>query len=310
MLRFAGRWILDVPNERSSHAVPTPRGGGISIILGVGTGLLIGGLADDQVPAAFVIALVLGGIRFVDDVRGIGVSVRLVAQVLVGVTGLVWLVDTLPNPTWIGAIVAVIAAIWSVGYTNAFNFMDGINGISAAQLIVAGATWVIVGTLRDLDTVTTLGAVTTGAALGFVPWNFPRARFFMGDVGSYFSGGWLAAVSIVGIQLGVPALVMVAPLLVYGIDTATTLVGRVARGEPWHAAHRDHVYQRLVVGGWSHAEATGFYAAVAGAVAGSGLLWLSDSTGLGVVGLVLIAVALASYLASPALFTNRRADPK
>ena len=306
VLRLIRGRLVDVPNERSSHRNPTPRGGGISIVLGVMSGLLIAGHAHAPLTAAFFLALTLGAIGFIDDVRGLAVSVRLSLQVTVGTVGLVWVIDRLPDPTWLAAISAVIAAIWIVGYTNAFNFMDGINGISAGQLIVAGVCWAIIGEIQDLEVVTVIGAVTAGAALGFLPWNFPRARFFMGDVGSYFCGGWLAACTIVGIQLGVPSFAMLAPLLIYGADTAITLFRRIARGEPWYTAHRDHVYQQLVVGGWSHVRTTAFYAVVAMAVAASGLMWLVESTLPSAIGSTLAAIVLAAYLASPAALQRFR----
>lgn len=301
--------VVDMPSERSSHDAPTPRGGGISIVLGVVAGLLIAQPSSTPVTAAVLLALALGVVGLADDIRGLPVVPRLCLQVLIGAIGLFWLVDGLPDAVWAAVAIGGSVTIWVVGYTNAFNFMDGINGIAGAQLIVAGTFWTMIGAIRDLNHVTIVGLVTAGAALGFLPWNFPKARFFMGDVGSYFSGGWLAACTIVGIQSGVSAFAMTAPLFVFGADTSVTLLRRVARGEVWYRAHRDHIYQQLVIGGWSHTMTTGFYAAAAVFVAAAGLLWLSQSALLAGVGSAIAAIVLIAYLTSPATLLKATSGP-
>ena len=301
VLRMISGRIIDIPSERSSHRQPTPRGGGIAIVAGVAAGLATAQLPGHMPVAAVMVAVGLGTVGLVEDIWGLRASVRLGLQSGGSAIGLVWLLDGVTGPFWRVGLIGFLALFWIVGFTNAFNFMDGINGISGAQLVVAGATWVVTGSLLDIAAVTALGGITLGAALGFLPWNFPRARFFMGDVGSYFSGSWLATSTIVGIRLGVPPFVMAAPLLVYGADTTFTLLGRIRRGETWSAAHRTHAYQRLVSGGWTHTKTTLFFTAVTATVAGSGMLWLSGSPLLRASGTAIAAWALAYFLAAPAL---------
>jgi UDP-N-acetylmuramyl pentapeptide phosphotransferase/UDP-N-acetylglucosamine-1-phosphate transferase len=107
--------------------------------------------------------------------------------------------------------------------------------------------------VEEVPELTSAGLVVAAAALGFVPFNFPAARTFLGDVGSYFFGAWLAVLAVWGVTSGIPPEAMLGPLALYLADTGTTLVRRIARGEEWMTPHRDHAYQRLVGLGWSHA---------------------------------------------------------
>lgn len=252
LLRFD---MVDVPNSRSSHIATTARGGGIPVIVGTILGIVVSSAPVSRVTAALVGgAVALGVVGFVDDRRGLGPRVRLVAQVLVPAVAVASLFDGSGRSGLGLAFLAVLAVVWSVGYVNAFNFMDGINGISAVQASVAGTTFAILGESHDVPLLTATGLAIAASAIGFAPYNVWRTSVFLGDVGSYFIGSWLASLLIVSVAQGVNPLVAMGPFLLYLADTSTTIVRRALKGEDLLAAHREHAYQRLVQRGWSHVE--------------------------------------------------------
>jgi UDP-N-acetylmuramyl pentapeptide phosphotransferase/UDP-N-acetylglucosamine-1-phosphate transferase len=211
--------------------------------------------------ALLVAACGFGIIGLFEDLRGVRALPRLVLQLLVAVAVLPSLLAGISGgDLWrIGAGVA--AVVWLVGYVNAFNFMDGINGISVAQVVTAGAAWYLVGRHAAVIDVQAGALIGAAAAVGFAPWNFPAARMFLGDLGSYFLGAWLATLAVVLLRGGVPLEAALAPTVPYLADSGVTLVRRIAAGS-WATPHRDHSYQRLVQLGWSHARTTGLVAGV------------------------------------------------
>ena len=112
---------------------------------------------------------------------------------------------------WQGAVVAG-TVLWLVAYTNGFNFMDGIDGISVAQATVAGIVWYVLGRSEHVSSLAVGGAIVAGAVIGFAPFNLLRARMFLGDVGSYFLGAWLAALAVLGLRAGIAPEAVLAPL--------------------------------------------------------------------------------------------------
>ncbi|MDR1237856.1 MAG: hypothetical protein LBK28_06425, partial [Propionibacteriaceae bacterium] len=181
------RWLelLDVPNARSSHTIVTLRGGGLAPALTV----LIAWLASLQTsgPGWWTVLAALGfaALGLTEDLRHLSVRVRLAGQFGIGLLAGLGLATALGWPVWVSPLLG-LAAIFVV---NAANFMDGINGISGYQGIVLGASAFIIGILRQDFALAGLGAVVFGAFTGFLPWNFPKARMFLGDVGSYLLGG-------------------------------------------------------------------------------------------------------------------------
>ena len=281
---------VDVPNHRSSHTVPTPRGGGLAIIAGAVTAaavaLAVGGWpADAWVLVAAALALALVGLT--DDTRGLGPAPRLLAQVLVGAAA----------GAAVGGVAGlVVGALVVPAAVNMVNFMDGIDGLCASHAAVGGLGALLAGAALSNDTLSVIGALTAGGALGFLPWNAPRARMFLGDVGSYLLGG-LAGLSVTtGLTAGAhawrPEVIgcLAGPYVLFAADTATTLVRRHRLGEPLFEAHRGHVYQRLVHGrGLPHWVVSLAMALTAVVVTLAFLLgWVP--------GLVATAVALAGYL--------------
>jgi UDP-GlcNAc:undecaprenyl-phosphate GlcNAc-1-phosphate transferase len=214
-------------------------------------------------------------------------------------------VGLLDWPAWSG----VLVLLWLVAFVNAFNFMDGINGISCACAFVTGAAWWVVGDAAGADLLAAGGLVAAAAALGFGPVNVPRARMFLGDAGSYFLGAWLALLAVVGLGEGAPPEAVVAPLVLYVADTATTLLRRVARGERWHEAHADHAYQRLVHAGWSHTTTTVFVAGLMALLATLGMLAFSESAAIRAAGDLGILAVVAGYLSLPGrIYAQRGAE--
>jgi UDP-N-acetylmuramyl pentapeptide phosphotransferase/UDP-N-acetylglucosamine-1-phosphate transferase len=237
--------VIDVPNNRSSHSAPTPRGGGIACLVGVSVAFGMAYAADLAAPwLAVVAALGLGVVGFADDRASLPPMPRLAAQVAAG---------ALMGSAAGDGLLVVAGMVITPVVVNVVNFMDGINGITGLTAAVWGATAWLAGLAAGAETLWVLGAATAGAAVGFLPWNAPTARLFLGDVGSYLFGGLIAAGIIVGVANDASPFVLGAPLALYLADTGTVLARRASRGESLTEAHREHTYQRLTFRGrFSH----------------------------------------------------------
>lgn len=286
--------IIDVPNERSSHTQPTPRSGGIAIVattlLGlVGLKLLSGDAAFDAdffwmtAGAAVLIAVV----SIFDDLMGLGFMAKLALQALCA--GLVMafgmVIDVVHVPGFgaieLGVWGYAITFLWIVGLTNAFNFMDGIDGIAGGTAIVAAGFFAVITYINGSDVVYLLSVVIVGASLGFLVWNWQPASIFMGDSGSQFLGFTLAVMAIIAGRFDASHtsyLVMPLLFLHYIWDTVFTLLRRMIARERITTAHRSHLYQLLNQLGWSHAKVTSLYLAM-GAAQGVGALALVNLEG-------------------------------
>lgn len=296
--------VIDAPSVRSSHDRPTLRGGGLAPAV---VALAFFGLAPGLDGSARTSVLLAGGLfallGLADDLRDVHPFLRFLGQLLAAALAVPWLLGNVDLPPASIGLAAVLAVFWIVSYVNSFNFMDGINGISAAQAIAAGGAFGLLGLWTSAHTVAVLGGATAAAAGGFVPFNFPRARLFLGDVGSYFFGAVLALLVLLALRAGLPFEAAFAPLALYLADTGTTLLRRIFKGEPWHQPHRDHVYQRLVRLGWSHTQVTGmvFVAILLCAAAGALAVGIPAPRQLAI---PTIAVILAVYLLLPRLHTH------
>lgn len=289
--------FMDVPNHRSSHSAPVPRGGGVAVVL---TLALLGAWALPwNVPTAVLLLLMLAhaAVGLVDDLRSLPSTVRLLAQVLgAGAFAAVALAEGSASWWWFPVLAVAVA-----GYVNAYNFMDGVNGISALTAAVVGAHWAWVGHAEDQQLFLGAGLVLLGAALGFLPWNAPRAKVFLGDVGSYGIGFFIVGLSVLAVSEGLPWQWALAPLVVYGADTGWVLVKRFRGGRSLTEAHREHVYQRLVDGGWPHLASAGWCALASATVCGLALVrddlqWWQFPLAL---------VAVLAYLISPVVLLRR-----
>lgn len=248
------RWrLVDIPNHRSSHLAPTPKGGGIAIVLcTLATVPYVDGLAADigerglLYPA--LAGLLIAAISFIDDVRPLAAGLRLAVQL--ACTGLVlWLLSpTLRigiDPWWLPGYLALpLAGIWLVWMTNLYNFMDGIDGLAALQAILAGGGLFLLGGTGGLSL---LALFIAAACLGFSLFNFPPARLFMGDTGSAFLGFMFGFLTIAqGAADPQGSWLWLILLAGFVSDASCTLVNRLFTGQKIYQAHRSHVYQRFV----------------------------------------------------------------
>jgi Fuc2NAc and GlcNAc transferase len=256
MRRYAiKRSLLDIPNRRSSHSTPTPRGGGIAIVFAFVTSALLlvlfGGLNLD----VFLASTIGGGgiaiIGLVDDWKPRSAGVRLLVQLAAAVSALLLLFGihgVAPrfweglSPIFAGGLIA-LAMVWS---TNLFNFMDGIDGLAASEAVfVSGASAFL--NFRFGHDAPLSGAMLClcAASLGFLIWNWPPARIFMGDVGSGFLGFVIAELGLSASRSGLPIQVLVILLGAFLCDATLTLMVRIMRRERFLEAHRTHAYQHL-----------------------------------------------------------------
>ena len=250
--------VLDLPNARSSHVVPTPRGGGIAVIGTIVLAWLVL-WAQGIVPmASAVIALAaaaLAVVSWIDDLRGLSPGVRLLVQFAAVAAGMLVLPDGRLFQGWLPPSLDVIAGalIW-VWFVNLFNFMDGIDGIDGAEAAAIGLGIVLVASVGGaIDLGLAAPAVAVAAAsLGFLVWNWAPARIFLGDVGSVPLGYLLGFLLLELARRGQWAAALILPLY-FLADASLTLLRRLLRGERVWQAHREHFYQRAVQRGLSHA---------------------------------------------------------
>ncbi len=246
--------VLDVPNARSSHVMPTPRGGGIAVVGTIATAWLALGAAGLVPISSIVVALAAAGlaaISWLDDLRELSPAIRLLAQFVAVAVGLWMLPQGAIFQGWLPpGLDAIGAALLWVWFVNLFNFMDGIDGIAGgeAAAIGVGIALIVAGNIG----LAAPAAAIVGAALGFLTWNWMPARVFLGDVGSvplgYLLGYLLYQLALRGQWRA--ALILPSYFLA---DATITLLRRLARGERVWQAHRKHFYQRAVQRGLSHA---------------------------------------------------------
>jgi len=241
--------IFDIPNERSSHSTPTPRGGGLAIITVFYFGLFYfkEGL-DSRLFYALLCAAPIALISLMDDIFALSSRIRFFVQsvsavmalyILGGVTSIDFIVFELHG--WWLNIVAFIAMIW---LTNLYNFLDGIDGY-------AGSEAVVVGLGLSLFFYNPLGLVIVAACLGFLLFNWHKASIFMGDVGSATLGFIFAVFVFYDTGHG-NIYIWLILLSLFWFDATLTLVRRYRNGETITKAHKKHAYQRLIQSGWSH----------------------------------------------------------
>jgi UDP-N-acetylmuramyl pentapeptide phosphotransferase/UDP-N-acetylglucosamine-1-phosphate transferase len=245
---------MDVPSLRSSHTVPTLRGGGAPIAVGL---VLAALLIRGPVAIAFMIAVAaFSVIGLIDDLTGLSVRYRLALQGLASLAAAIALLSHLSLPSAERAAGVAVIALWVTSFVNAFNFMDGVNGISAAHAMIGGAAFAFLGAWRHDVFLAAGGAAVAAGALAFLPWNAFRARVFLGDVGSYGLGAALAVLAACAVIRGIPVEAVLGPLALYLADTAWTLQRRIRSGAGWSQAHRTHIYQQWCDAGWSHQRVT------------------------------------------------------
>jgi UDP-N-acetylmuramyl pentapeptide phosphotransferase/UDP-N-acetylglucosamine-1-phosphate transferase len=251
------RYALARPNARSSHRVPTPQGAGIAVIaatlLATCAVMMATGATELKIPlAVFAATLFIAIVGLADDIRSIAVLPRLllqgaaVAAIIFTASNSLRIVPACP--LWIERAILLLAGLW---FVNVVNFMDGLDWMTAAEIVPVTAAMVILGALGEYPASAALvAAALCGAIIGFAPFNRPVARVFLGDVGSLPIGlllGW-CLLQLAWHQQFTAALLL--PLY-YLCDATVTLLRRIAGGEPFWAAHRTHFYQRATDNGFT-----------------------------------------------------------
>lgn len=253
--------IVDRPNARSSHEAVTIRGAGVAIIMVVSAAMAIAARHAVELWPILGLFVVLAVVSFTDDIKGLPAKLRFAVHAAAAVTGAAIAFRSGAPLGLMVVLIATAAWLWIAGYTNAFNFMDGINGIAGMQALVTGLGTGLVSLqlgLQNGEAVVFIAFAVAGAALGFLPHNFPRARVFMGDVGSAPLGFLLATLTFWIAELTSWWVLFWIGLMHanFVLDTGITLIRRAQRGDRLHEAHREHFYQRLVRAGYSHAFVT------------------------------------------------------
>lgn len=259
------RGLVDQPGIRRSHLAPTPRGGGLAVALAMaGVLILFGGLGAETF---FVVALVLSiaALGWLDDARSLPVRWRLLAQTAIGLALVFWLGPvaavsigpfSLDWPLFWSAL-GLVAVVWLM---NLHNFMDGSDGLLAMQGCWTGLAMGMLLQHHAGGLASLTGFVMAGACLGFMLWNKPPARLFMGDSGSTLVGGGIGFLALSGAANGdVSIWVSLIVCAVFVVDATATLVYRALKGREWYTPHREHAYQRLISEGWGHGQVLVLY---------------------------------------------------
>lgn len=241
MLRSGRTGPLDRPNERSLHATPIPRSGGVGIMAGVALGMV----AAPPEPSIVAGMVLLAVVSWLDDRRSLPILIRFASHVIAAILSLATM-----DWGWLGLMAAVFLIVWMA---NLYNFMDGANGLAGGMAAFGFGAYAVAAAMADKAPLALLATCVAAAALGFLLFNFDPARIFMGDVGSIPLGFLAAVLGLRGVR--VDAWPLWFPILVFSpfiVDATVTLLKRAARGEKFWQAHREHYYQRLIRSGWSH----------------------------------------------------------
>ncbi len=251
---LTSRKLLDIPNHRSSHAYPIPRGGGLAIV----TAFSIAALAlfaADLISSNLLMALAGGWlVAFIsgwDDIKPLPIHLRLATHVLAAIWALAWLTPSLDyfftsDPIFSGVGLFIAAVLWLVWVTNLYNFMDGIDGLAVSQALTTAlcAGFLTMWSNPEEPGLALLVLALASACLGFLPWNWPPARIFMGDIGSCFLGFYFALIALLPPdQGGLPFWCWPILLAVFICDATMTLFQRYISGQDWYLPHRSHAYQ-------------------------------------------------------------------
>lgn len=245
--------IVDVASARSSHTGIALRGVGLSVLVGVILGLIVGILALDGTGLGIILTVTFTGtlaalLGMIEDFRGLAIGIRATIQVIIAAGASVAIAYFTSTP-WLWCLPALV---FIAGYINVANFMDGVDGISPIHGLVCGAFYLFLGLLIGTPWLVICGGVIAGSFLAFLPWNLRRKGTFLGDTGSYLLGALIASVAVSVWMLGINPVVAIGPAIIYCIDTGGTLLRRLFSGDQWYKPHRTHVYQRLTDAGLSH----------------------------------------------------------
>lgn len=257
--------FLDLPVSRSAHTSPVPVGGGV-VIAGLFLFALMFIFASDKLSLgqfmALSASLLIAITGFVDDIKELKIQWRIFPQLLASIWA-VWWMGGIPeisfyawtvSPQWLLNCLGVIAIIWLV---NLYNFMDGIDGLAASELVFVNVMSLLFVINNNDSAFSILSLVSLGAASGFLVWNWSPAKIFMGDVGSGFIGFMLGVIAIISIQQQeMTVWTWVILLAVFVVDATFTLLRRFAAGQKWYQGHASHAYQKAAKRFNSHRKVT------------------------------------------------------
>lgn len=307
MLARARRGALpvDVPDGRRLHEIPTPRGGGIGLplagALAVPVALVAGAGLDERLALVGVLAWALpnGVLGYVDDFRPMRSRVKFAIQTALALVAVALglRLDVLAVPPFapvaLGAAAWPVSVLWLVWLGNLYNFMDGMDALAAVSGALFFAGFALWSHGAGLGAHAAVAVAVAAAMLGFLRYNLPPAKIFMGDAGSLFAGGLLGALSLSLARADTAAVPIAASTLLLGPfvwDATYTIARRALRGDPM-LPHRTHLYQRLALAGWSHTRVRALYFGLA-AASFAGALALPRATAA--VGGAIVGMALAA----------------
>ncbi len=310
---FARRsWLADLPVDRSSHRRATPRTGGVAVALG----FMAPALALLPVEPALARFLPLYGAAFalglVDDARPLPALVKLAGQVAIACVFvfLFGAVELVPAPfigeLALGPLAPALTVFWIVAFMNAFNFMDGANGLAATAAIFGLSMMAVAAAATGAGLAGGAAVLLAAAVFGFLPLNFPRARLFLGDSGSQAVGFAIAAIAVIAARTGGGAAALVAPtvFMPFLFDVAFTLAHRAIRRRNILEAHNEHLYQLMIRLGARHASVTALYVLLVALSALAAIFANALSPALQ----ALAPAGLAALFTAPALLVYRRAS--
>lgn len=249
--------VLDVPEDRSLHSTPVPSGGGIAILVAAflccALALFLFNTGAKDLLWLCLGSGALAAVSYIDDRRYLPISIRLAVHFLIA--GVLVAGGIIPDifPQHLAGLSTVLAILGTVWFINLYNFMDGMDGFAAGMTVSGFAFFAYMGWIRGAPLFATVALCLSLASLGFLLFNFPPARIFMGDVGSIPLGFLASGLSLWGIRDGIFS--WWAPLLIFSpfiVDATVTLLRRIFQGEKFWQAHCSHYYQRLVLLGWGH----------------------------------------------------------
>lgn len=303
----AARNMLDYPNHRSAHAAPTPRGGGIALVavvlLSLGMAALLGAIPEKAAIALIGGGVLVAAVGWADDLGEVKARVRLAVHALAAAWAMAWLGwvtdihagGRVLHVGGFGIVLTVVAIVWAV---NLYNFMDGLDGFAGAQGTTTGLVGAVLLLMVGEPGLALMAAFVAAACAGFLVWNWPPARIFMGDVGSGFLGYSLAILALASDRA--QAVPVIAWIVVFGaflFDATVTVVRRLLRGKRIFTAHREHAYQRATRKPRTHKQVVFALIAINALLAIMAMVAVVVPANQSIAVLVAVALLLGVYLA-------------
>lgn len=294
MLRWPALLPLDRPNERSLHTRLVPRAGGLAVIPAIFAGWMAISSVDISL---YVSVLLLAAVSLVDDIRSLPVWVRLIIHLGVAISAV--MLFPLNLPVLLLAII-VLSIVWSI---NLYNFMDGSDGLAGGMAVIGFGTYSWLAWQAGANELAMANLCISFSALGFLIFNFPPARVFLGDSGSVPLGYLAAVMGLIGAAKSIwPWWLPIMVFSPFVVDATQTLLRRALRGERVWNAHKEHCYQRLIRSGWSHRKTAGFEYVLM-LVVSIAAAWGAESGSAG--GAVLMLGCLVGYVVLIALVDRK-----